>query len=90
MTDAAAIAERIRTSISQIRLISNKGRQIETTISAGVAGTIDYDTITPQTLFSMADKALYLAKNQGRNKVVVSRKSNTKPLTRPSCGSIQG
>lgn len=75
VTDAAVIAERIRASIGQIRLKSNKNRQVETTISAGVTGTSDYDTITPQALYSLADKALYCAKERGRNKVITSNSS---------------
>lgn len=75
-TDAAAIAERIRKTINLTTITADMKRQVKITISAGVAGTIDYDAVTPQALFSMADKALYLAKERGRNRVVVSNISN--------------
>ena len=74
VTDAAAIAERIRDTISLTTMTTNR-QQIKITISAGVAGTADYNATTPHDLFSQADKALYLAKEQGRNKVVISSRS---------------
>lgn len=46
------------------------------TISAGVAGTRDYTATTPHALYSQADKALYLAKEQGKNRVITSDTSN--------------
>ncbi len=76
-TDAAAIAERIRNTISLTTMTIN-GQQIKITISAGVAGTADYNVTTPQDLYSQADKALYLAKEQGRNKVIISSRSQEK------------
>lgn len=71
-TDAAAIAERIRKTINHTTITADMKRQVNVTISAGVASTTDYDAVTPQTLFSMADEALYIAKDKGRNRVVIS------------------
>ena len=73
-TDAAAIAERIRNTISLTTMTADR-QQIKITISAGVAGTGDYNATTPQDLYSQADKALFLAKEQGRNKVIISSRS---------------
>ncbi len=71
-TAAGAIAERIRDAISQTTLKSNNNHLVTITISAGVASTSDYAGTIPKSLYAQADKALYLAKKQGRNKVVVS------------------
>lgn len=73
-TDAAAIAERIRNTISLTTMTTDRQQPIKITISAGVASTGDYTATTPQALYSQADKALYLAKEQGRNKVVISNR----------------
>jgi diguanylate cyclase (GGDEF)-like protein len=77
VTDAAAIAERIRNTISLTTMTTDR-QQIKITISAGVAGTGDYIATTPQDLYSQADKALFLAKEQGRNKVIVCSRSKEK------------
>ena len=71
-TDAAAIAERIRNTISLTTMTTDRQQKIRITISAGVASTEEYTATTPQALYSQADKALYLAKEQGRNKVIIS------------------
>lgn len=75
-TDAAAIAERIRNTISLTTMTTHRQQEIKITISAGVASTGDYTATTPQALYSQADKALYLAKEQGRNRVITSDISN--------------
>ena len=71
-TDAAAIAERIRNTVSLTTMTTDRQQQIKITISGGVASTEDHTTTTPQALYSQADKALYIAKEQGRNKVIIS------------------
>ena len=54
-------------------MTTDRKQRIKITISAGVAGTKDYNATTPQALYSLADKALYLAKEQGRNRVIVNQ-----------------
>ncbi len=71
-TDATVIAERIRETISLTTITTDKKDRVTITISAGIASTKDYMNNSPQNLYSQADKALYLAKEQGRNKVIVS------------------
>lgn len=79
VADAAIIAERIRNSISITTLLTHMSQPIKITISAGVASiSKDYTAITPHTLYSQADKALYLAKEQGRNRVIICDMSNQK------------
>ena len=62
--EALVLAERLR---EQVASESTKFHQV--TISIGVAGIKDKDTDTPDKLFKAADKALYHAKDSGRNQV---------------------
>ena len=71
---AAEVAERARTAIARRPIVG-----IEITMSFGVSASrtgrpFDYDTC-----FAAADKALYLAKAQGRNRVVVSNTQQDQP-----------
>ncbi len=75
---AAAIAERIRDTISRTALTTDKKHRINITISAGVASTNDYNSTIPRTLYAEADKSLYLAKELGRDQVVTSTSRSKK------------
>jgi len=66
---AVDIAERIRTTIEKHRY-KFENRDIPITISIGVA-TLDSTCQGPEDLISMSDKALYDAKNSGRNRVCI-------------------
>lgn len=68
---AAVLAERIRVSIGK-RTITVGGHALTLTISAGIAsyGSDAKDSL--EQLMSVADKRLYLAKQNGRNRVVVN------------------
>jgi diguanylate cyclase (GGDEF)-like protein/PAS domain S-box-containing protein len=71
-TDAAgavAVAERLRQSICDTQFIHNDGTRIPLRVSVGVT---QYQTNKESLseLMNRADKALYRAKNEGRNKVV--------------------
>lgn len=67
---AAVLAERIRTGIEQHRA-EFEGFTLSITVSAGIAsfGVDGQDSL--EHLISVADKRLYLAKQNGRNRVVV-------------------
>jgi len=70
LEQAACRAERLRQQVSELAM-PWQGQTITLTISLGCAATrgdqsIDY-------LLMMADRALYLAKEQGRNRVVVAK-----------------
>lgn len=68
--DAAMILpERIRKTVLEM-VFFYEGKNINITISAGVA-LWNENIKSPEELFKMADKALYEAKNNGRNKVVL-------------------
>ncbi len=72
VTAAAVIAERIRDTISKTTMVTANRQQIKITVSAGVAGTNKYNSSIPKMLYGKADKALYRAKKQGRNCVLIS------------------
>ena len=65
---AAELAERVRQSIADIKLESD-GQQLSITASFGVASYGDSNKDI-KSLMQSCDKALYKAKNQGRNQVV--------------------
>lgn len=67
---AASAAERLRASIEQFELpvAEMSGRYV--TVSIGVASLIPRSGDTPEKLLSIADAALYKAKDRGRNTVV--------------------
>lgn len=69
---AAMGAERIRQAIAQATL-ADSGHKLSVTVSAGVACTTDHDTHSKETIYRLADQALYQAKEQGRNRVVIAR-----------------
>jgi diguanylate cyclase (GGDEF)-like protein len=66
---AAAFAERVRRAIADAPVDTDAG-PLRVTVSLGVAFRDDADT-GPGTLLSRADHALYRAKQEGRNRVVV-------------------
>ena len=67
-TNAIEIAERLRLSVENIELFADKGVQVNLRISVGITKChLDEDSI--EGLMIRSDKALYIAKNQGRNRV---------------------
>ncbi len=76
--EAAAIAERIRANIESAHFPHRK-----VTVSIGIASCSD-DLCTAATIVSAADKALYRAKEQGRNKVLVYENMHLAPAEQQS------
>ena len=65
---AEVIAERIRSSIQGARFqIDASGRSIPVTVSIGLADR--RNDVTPDVVYKRADKALYRAKTEGRNRI---------------------
>ncbi len=71
LKSAKALAERIRKTCAKKKFHIGNNTFVHVTLSIGVAGFPMHGT-HPAELISSADKALYQAKESGRNKVVVS------------------
>lgn len=65
---STVVAERIRQYIENMTT-TFEDNSLSVTVSVGAASLVDEDDMT--TLFSRADKALYQAKHEGRNRVVM-------------------
>jgi diguanylate cyclase (GGDEF)-like protein len=67
---AVEVAERLREVISATEVSLPSGHQIHFTVSIGIAALVDKNT-SIDILLNEADKALYRAKQAGRNQVCV-------------------
>lgn len=67
--DTLVVAERIRKVVND-EVIGNEVKDVRVALSAGVTDLRDIDR-SFEKLFARADSALYMAKEQGRNRVVV-------------------
>jgi diguanylate cyclase (GGDEF)-like protein len=67
---AAELAERIRAAVESFNW-SGRGQNAKVTCSLGVADVID---APPPGILEMADAALYKAKHEGRNRVILAEK----------------
>ena len=68
---ATRLAERLRSNLSQ-RVIEIQGKQISITASFGITGfdpTTPDEKISPEYMINEADKFMYQAKKEGRNRV---------------------
>jgi len=65
---AYQIGERLRACIAADEFTVSDN-SVRITASVGI-GTLENSNDTPETMFKRADKALYLAKRRGRNRVV--------------------
>ncbi|MBU2925598.1 diguanylate cyclase [Colwellia sp. 4_MG-2023] len=63
---ALALAETLRENIAERPFIYDE-KSISLTVSNGLFTYVQQENITPEQIFSFADKALYQAKNHGRN-----------------------
>jgi diguanylate cyclase (GGDEF)-like protein len=92
---AMALMERCRLALSHTELYSDNGERIQVSASFGIACNENNRNLDRDALIQAADKALYRAKQQGRNRIELasipvvakmvsapSRPNNAKPLTR--------
>jgi diguanylate cyclase (GGDEF)-like protein len=70
-TSMKQLVESIRGSVEELALPHKMSPLGQVTISIGVASVIPNEQLTPVGLVKMADEALYAAKEQGRNRVML-------------------
>ena len=73
-TDGAVeIAERIRSNIENTKITLSYGKITSVTVSIGLSTLIPSQETSPDDIIFQADKALYDAKESGRNRVIVHK-----------------
>ncbi len=80
LAGAQVVAERIRTTVAGLRMTAPSGQPLSCTVSVGVAVAPE-DADRRERLIDAADKALYLAKCTGRNRVKTYREFLQTELT---------
>jgi two-component system, sensor histidine kinase LadS len=69
--NALIVADRARTAVAEINFI-HRGRQVNLSVSIGVAGWVPSQNEMPEKLLQQADRALYRAKLEGRNRALAA------------------
>lgn len=69
-TEGMALAERLRTAVAELQLVSAEGAAVPLNASFGVAQSWPDDP-DPERVLRRADQALYAAKHTGRNRVAL-------------------
>ncbi len=69
LDSARPIAERLRKAVESHRFV-HEGKVIDVTVSIGLAGLKTSEASSPASLVAHTDQALYVAKEEGRNRVV--------------------
>ena len=67
VTQAHVVAERVRSLVESQPVILDNGKNVDVTISIGLAEWSEEESV--ENLIEKADRALYSAKESGRNKV---------------------
>ena len=68
------IAERLRQHIAEHNFVTSDGQMVKTTASIGIA-CVSENCLNAQQLYANVDKALYLSKSQGKNRVYIYSES---------------
>ena len=73
--EAKFVAERLRKKVESEKIdisqVYNEQKEVNVTISVGVSEYNEHTILSPKDLYKKADEALYQAKEQGRNQVVL-------------------
>lgn len=72
LVKAVQVAERVRNTIKEERIVLSDGIELKVTASIGVATTEDFTPGGEKKLYSCADSALYRAKRNGRDLTVAN------------------
>lgn len=78
--DAAAIAERCRKKVEAVQLRDQKKNKVAVSASLGVATRFPSTKYSTETMIKIVDDALYLAKNNGRNRVEIATGEYGEPV----------
>ncbi len=68
---ATRLGDRLRAAVAN-EVVDHEGRQIKITLSAGAASMACCGSPSAEELIAIADRRLYLAKQQGRNRIVAA------------------
>ncbi len=77
------LAERLRRHIAAMG-VKHAGREIPVTISIGLVSFAPGDAVTEASLLAEADRALYLSKNSGRNRVSIAANRRDRQTALPA------
>jgi diguanylate cyclase (GGDEF)-like protein len=72
---AVRVVEKLRAAVERLRVETDSGDHLSTTISIGLASIANLPvgvTPTPEILIEAADRSLYRAKREGRNRIAVA------------------
>ena len=73
--EAKFVAERLRKKVESEKIdisqVYSEQKEVQVTISIGVSEYNEHTILNPKDLYKKADEALYKAKEQGRNQVVL-------------------
>ena len=73
---AAVMAERLRIAIENAVFEAPTGQPIQVTVSMGIAG-FDPKMVASEEVIGAADRALYAAKDAGRNCVIIAKRDGS-------------